>query len=156
VGLLVMMAACATTPVHLERNAGVVTWQATAFHVTQTMVHGHPGEHYTFTLLLREHAGTGITFTHIAQAVSARHTAVATATQTGRWRLPATGELQLPFWLSWSCPDVDDPCATVAGSPHWRITLTGMDDRSQPVELVIELDALSIEGPVADARPSQR
>jgi hypothetical protein len=156
VGLLLVMAGCATTPVDLERGAGPVTWRVTAFQVTRTTVHGHPGERYTFTLLLRERTGTGVTFTRIAQMVAARHTALASATQVGQWRLPPMGELQLPFWVVWSCPDMDDACAAVAGPPHWHITLTGTDDRSQPVELIIEIDAPATETPIAEAYPPHR
>ena len=150
--LLLVMAGCATTPVPLERGAGPVTWRATAFHVTPVTVHGHPGERYTFTLLLHERTGIGITFARITQAVSAHDTAVATATQDGQWRLPPMGELQLPFWVVWSCPDIDEACAAVAGPPHWHITLTGTDDRRQTVELIIELDAPAPEVPIAEAR----
>jgi hypothetical protein len=133
-----------------------VTWRATAFQVTRTTVHGHPGERYTLTLILHERTGTGITFTHITQAVSARQTAVAIGTQAGQWRLPPTGELHLPFWVVWSCPDVEEACAAVAGAPHWHITLTGTDDRGQPVELLIEFDAPAPGAPLAEARPSPR
>jgi hypothetical protein len=133
-----------------------VIWRVTAFQVTRTTVHGHPGERYTVTLLLRERTGTGITFTRITQAVSAHQTAVATVTQAGQWRLPPTGELQLPFWVVWSCPDVDETCAAVAGPPHWHITLTGTDDRRQPVELIMEFDAPATAAPIAEASPSPR
>jgi hypothetical protein len=155
-GLLLVMAGCATRPAPLERGVGPVTWRATAFQVTRTTVHGHPGERETLTLLRHERAGTGITFTRITQAVSARQTAVAIAMQAGQWRLPPTGELHLPFWMVGSCPDEDETCAAVAGSPHWHITLTGRDDRGQPVELSIEFDAPAPGAPIAEARPSPR
>jgi hypothetical protein len=156
VGLLLVIAGCATPPVRLDGVAGPVTWRATAFQVTQMIVHGHPGERYTFTLLLHEHTGTGITFTRITQAVSAHQRAVATAKQAGQWRLPPMGDLPLPFWLSWSCPDVEEACAAVAGPPHWHLTLTGSDDRRQPVELMIEFDAPAPAAPIAEARPPPR
>jgi hypothetical protein len=156
VGLLLVIAGCATPQVSLEKGAGPVIWRVTAFQVTRTTVHGHPGERYTVTLLLRERTGTGITFTRITQAVSAHQTAVATVTHAGQWRLPPTGELQLPFWVVWSCPDVDETCAAVAGPPHWHITLTGTDDRRQPVELIMEFDAPATAAPIAEASPSPR
>jgi hypothetical protein len=152
VGLLLVMAGCATTPVPLERSAGPVTWRATAFHVTPVAVHGHPGARYTFTLLLHERTGTGITFARITQALSAHHTAVAPATPAGQWRLPSMGELQLPFWVVWSCPDMDEAGAAVAGPRHWHISLTGTDDRRHTVALIIELEAPAPEVPSAEAR----
>jgi hypothetical protein len=89
VGLLLVMVGCAMTPVYLEQGAGPVTWRGTAFQVTSMAVHGDPGEHYTFTLLLHECMGTAITFTRIAPAVCAHQTAVAYACKFGVLQMQA-------------------------------------------------------------------
>jgi hypothetical protein len=121
--------------------AGSIAWRATAFQRMPTTVHDRPGERYTFTLLLRDQAGTGITFTRVTQTVSSAHVQPVTATQDGQWRLPPKGELQLPFRLSWSCPALPEACSTVAGLPHWHILLTGTTDHGHPVQLSVEIDA---------------
>jgi hypothetical protein len=139
--LLVVAMGCVSAPVSRSDIAGSVTWRATAFQRVPTTVHDRPGERYTFTLLLREQTGTGITFTHVTQTVSAAHVQPMTITQDGQWRLPPKGELQLPFRLVWSCPALPEACASVAGPPHWHILLTGTTDHGHPVQLGLELDA---------------
>jgi hypothetical protein len=122
----------------------------TAFQRVPTTVHNRPGERYTFTLLLRERTGAGVTFTRVTQTVSAANVQPMTMAQDGQWRLPPNGELRLPFRLSWSCPAVPDACSAVAGPPHWHILLTGADDRGDPVQLSLELDAPAAETVVAE------
>jgi hypothetical protein len=132
---------CASAPVSRSDIAGSVSWRVMAFQRVPTSVHNRPGERYTFTLLLREQAGTGMTFTHVTQTVSAAQVEPMTVTQDGRWRLPPKGELQLPFRLVWSCPALSEACATAAGPPHWHILLTGTTDHGSPVQLALEVDA---------------
>jgi hypothetical protein len=146
IGLLVIVLGCATAPVSRTDVASAVAWRVTAFQRVPTTVHGHPGERYTFTLLLHEQTGVGLVFTHITQTVSARHLPPMTSVQDGQWRLPPHGALPLPFRLSWSCPAMADICSAVTGPPHWHILFTGTDDHGYPVQLGLEVDA-----PVADA-----
>jgi hypothetical protein len=132
---------CASAPVARSDSTGAVAWRVMAFQRVPTAVSDHPGERYTFTLLLREQAGTGMTFTRVVQTVSALQVAPMAATQDGRWRLPPKGELQLPFRLVWSCPALSEPCSTAAGPPHWHIHLTGITDHGAPVQLALEVNA---------------
>src|SRR5262245_19786826 len=134
---------CASAPVSRSDFAGSVAWRVLAFQQVTTSVADRPGERYTFTLLLREQAGTGMTFTRVTQTVSALQVEPMTATQDGRWRLPPRGELQLPFRLVWSCPALSEACSTAAGPPHWHIHLTGTTDQGAPVQLALEVDAAS-------------
>jgi hypothetical protein len=145
-GLLVVAMGCASAPISRSDLVGSVAWRATAFQRVPITVHDRPGERYTFTLLLREQAGRGITFTRVTQTVSAAAVQPMTVTQDGQWRLPPKGELQLPFRLVWSCPALSETCATAAGPPHWHILLTGTTDHDHPVQLGLEVDA-----PIGDA-----
>jgi hypothetical protein len=106
---------CASAPVARSDSTGAVAWRVMAFQRVPTAVSDRPEERYTFTLLLREQAGTEMTFTRVAQTVSALQVAPMAATQDGWWRLPPMGELQLPFRLVWSCPALSEPCSTAAG-----------------------------------------
>jgi hypothetical protein len=145
-GILVVAIGCASAPVSRSDVAGAVAWRATAFQRVPTTVQDRLGERYSFTLLLREQTGTGITFTRVTQTVSAAAVQPMTVTQDGQWRLPPKGELQLPFRLVWSCPALSKTCATAAGPPHWHILLTGTTDHDHPVQLGLEVDA-----PIGDA-----
>jgi hypothetical protein len=148
-GLLVIAMGCASAPVPRGDTVGSVAWRATAFQRVPMTVHDRPGERYTFTLLLREQAGTGITFTRVTQTVSAAAVRPMTVTQEGQWRLPPQGELQLPFRLVWSCPALSEACSTAAGPPHWHILLAGTTDRGEPMQLSLEIDAPAGDAVVA-------
>jgi hypothetical protein len=139
-GLLVVAMGCASAPISRSDLVGSVAWRATAFQRVPITVHDRPGERYTFTLLLREQAGRGITFTRVTQTVSAASVQPRTIVQDGQWRLPPKGELPLPFRLVWSCSPMLEPCSAVAGPPHWHILLTGTDDHGDPVQLGLEVD----------------
>jgi hypothetical protein len=117
----------------------------TAFQRVPTTVRDRPGERYTFTILLHDQTGVGITFTRVTQMVFAHHVQPRTITQDGQWRLPPKGELPLPFHLLWSCAAVSDGCTAVAGPPHWYILLTGTDEHGNPVQLGLEVDAPASE-----------
>jgi hypothetical protein len=148
-GLLVIAMGCAGAPVSRGDIVGSIAWRATAFQRVPMTVHDRPGERYTFTLLLREQAGTGITFTRVTQTVSAAVVRPMTVTQEGQWRLPPQGELQLPFRLVWSCPALSEACSTAAGPPHWHILLVGTTDHGEPMQLSLEIDAPAGDAVVA-------
>ena len=148
-GLLVVAVGCASVPVSRSDIAGPVAWRATAFQRVPIAVHDRPGERYTFTLLLREQTGTGITFTRVTQTVSAAFVQPMTTTQDGQWRLPPQGELRLPFRLVWSCPALSEACSTAAGRPHWDILLVGSTDHGEPIQLALEIDAPAGDAVVA-------
>jgi hypothetical protein len=140
---------CASASVSRSDIAGAVAWRATAFQQVRTTVHDRPAERYTFTLLLREQTGTGMTVTRVTQTVSAAYVQSMTVTQNGQWRLPPAGELQLPFRLVWSCPALSEACSTAAGAPYWHILLTGSTDHAHPVQLTLEVDVPTDEAAVA-------
>jgi hypothetical protein len=52
---------------------------------------------------------------HGCLTVSATYVQPMTVTQDGQWRLPPSGELQLPFRLVGSCPALSETCLTAAG-----------------------------------------
>jgi hypothetical protein len=138
----VLVVGCASPPVHTDGVTGAVAWQATDFQLAKATIQDQPGERYAFTLVLNERGGTGVTFTDLQWTVSARQVHTASAERTGRWRLPPNGELRLPFSFAHYCPQAFDGCrGPYAFTPHWHIVLNGADDRGQPVQVVIDLDA---------------
>jgi hypothetical protein len=136
-----LVAGCASTPVHTDGTTGAVAWHAIDFQLAQTTVQGQPGERYAFTLVLSERSGTGVTFTTLQRIVSAPRVSPASTARTGRWRLPPNGELRLPFSFTHYCPQAFDGLrGPHVFTPHWQIVLNGADGRGQPVQVVIDLD----------------
>ena len=137
-----LVVGCALTPVHTDGVTGFVAWHATDFQLTKVTVRGQPGERYAFTLVLSDRGGTGVTFTALQRTVSAHHVRTTSTERTGRWRLRPNGELRLPFSFAYDCHQAFELCHEPATfAPHWHIVLNGADDRGQPVQVVIELDA---------------
>jgi hypothetical protein len=137
-----LVGGCASTPVHTDGSTEAVAWQAVDFQLAQTTVQGQPGERYAFTLVLSERGGTGVTFTALQRTASAPQVQTASTARTGRWRLPPNSELRLPFSFTHYCPQAFDGCrGPHVFSPHWHLVLRGADDRGQPVQVVIDLDA---------------
>lgn len=137
-----LVSGCASTPVHTGGISGAVAWHATDVQLTKATVEGQPGERYAFTLVLSSRGATEVTFTALQQTVSAQHVRTASTERAGRWRLPPNGTLRLPFSFTHYCPQAFDSCRGPAVfAPHWHIVLNGADDRGQPVQVVIDLDA---------------
>lgn len=141
VGVLLpaLVTGCASALVHTEGVAGPVTWQATDFKLVKTTVNGQPGARYSFTLRMKESSGTGMTFTKMQQSIFQHGVNPVSTQHTGRWHLRPHGELHVPFSFSWYCPQAFELCGGAVGAPRWEITLTGSDDRGQPVTAVIEV-----------------
>jgi hypothetical protein len=137
-----LVSGCASTPVHTGGISGALAWDAADFQLTETTVEGQAGERYAFTLVLSDRGATGVTFTALQRTVSAQHVRTASIERAGRWRLPPNGTLRLPFSFTHYCPQAFDSCSGPAVfAPHWHIVLKGADDRGQPVQVVIDLDA---------------
>jgi hypothetical protein len=128
---------CGSAPIRTEGIAGPVTWQAMDFQLAKATVNNQPGERYSFTLLLKETRGAGMTFTEIKWTISQHGVTPTTSDRTGRWRLPPHGQWRVPFSFSWYCPQAFESCAGARGVPQWNIILTGTNDRGQPVQVVI-------------------
>ena len=136
-----LVGGCASPPVHTDGVTGSVAWPATAFQLAKATVQGQPGEGYAFTLVLKDRGGIGVTFTELQRTVVAQHVQADSTARTERWRLPPHGELRLPFSFAHYCPQAFESCSgPPVFAPHWHIVLTGADDRSQPVQVVIALD----------------
>jgi hypothetical protein len=137
-----LVVGCASPPVHTNGVTGAVAWHATEFQLTTATVQGQPGERYAFTLVLSDRGGTGVTCTALQQTVSAHQVRTTSTARTGRWRLRPNGELRLPCSYTYYCHQAFESCRGPATfAPHWHIVLDGADDRGQPVQVVIELDA---------------
>jgi hypothetical protein len=137
-----LVGGCASTPVHTGGISGAVAWHATDFQLTKATVEGQPGQRYAFTLVLSDRGATGVTFTALQRTVSAHNVRTASTERAGRWRLPPNGTLRFPFSFTHYCFQAFDSCSGPAlFAPHWHIVLNGADDRGQPVQVVIDLDA---------------
>ena len=158
VGML--SSACAALGPKIEGTIGAIRW-----HVTD-LDQSDPRGQYPFTLVLTETQGVGMQIARIDWAVhqpgvgpawgtlSCEKTMVQSSPAVNpayvsrakcapdwrAWRLPANGELHLPFTSGIFCPH---PPYCVGGPPSviplWRVTLTGTDDRNQPVRAVIDI-----------------
>lgn len=136
-----LLAGCAGAPVRTEGVAGPLTWKATDFELTKTTVNNQQTASYSFALFLKNTSGTGMTLTKMRGSVFQHGVSPASLEHTGQWRLGPDGELRAPFGFSWYCPEQFDGCGATAGTPQWKIILTGSDDRGQPVTAVIEIIA---------------
>ena len=117
--------------------SGPVEWRTTDF---AWGAEGFGEQSYTFTLLLRETQGNDLTFTHVAAVLhNAADSRPAFWERTGQWRVPARGELPIPLGSRRDCPSA--PCWDSGPGlvPVWHLTLTGTDQRGQPVRLVMDL-----------------
>jgi uncharacterized protein YceK len=138
-GCLILVVGCAAIAARTQGVEGPVSWRATDFKVVKTPAGSERSGGYSFVLILKEMTGVGIVFTSLQHTVSQHGIQPSSAEATGRWVLPAHGELRLPFAFSWHCPEVFEACGPVLGAPHWTIVLAGTAGRGKPVRLVIDL-----------------
>jgi hypothetical protein len=126
VGLLVAIGGCVPPQLAYRTagTAGPVLWQAIDLERSRRRVNGQEIDAYDFTLVVRETRGVGITFTHVKndiyQAGWEAH-----AERSERLELPPYCELQMTF------------SSTGFRAPLWAITLTGKDEKDQPVLVTI-------------------
>jgi hypothetical protein len=125
----------------MEGVAGPVAWRADELGVGRRVMVDRERRVYTFTLVLRETQGQSIDFTRMVAVMYDAGTDAPAQTETGRWRLPAGGELRIPFvTVLGECGS--SPAACVAGTgaaPHWHIVLAGTREPGRPLELVIDV-----------------
>lgn len=123
---LAVLAGCATVRSRTEGASGTVAWQATDFT-------RDAAGRYGFTLILRETAGVGVTFTRL----SYRAPGAAVVSREVAWILPARGELRQPFAAAaLTCPrDVD--CTDPAAHVPLTIELSGADTAGRPVAVTL-------------------
>ena len=124
---LALTASCAKTIYQTAGTVGPLRWQAIDAEQTQRNVDGGQQNALNFTLVLREIRGFGISFDHVAFEVYQPGYEVARGELTNRLELAAYCELYLPF------------SGVGFNDPFWKITLTGKDERGQPVSFTIEL-----------------
>ena len=132
-----LLAGCSAFGTRTSGVSGPVEWRTTDF---AWGAEGFGGQSYTFTLLLRETQGNDLTFTHVAAVLhNAADSRPAFWERTGQWRLPAHGEVPIPLGSRRYCPSA--PCWDSGPGlvPVWHLTLTGTDQRGQPVRLVMDL-----------------
>lgn len=134
----VAMAGCTTMGLRTSGVTGPVSWQATELQWQPEVFETQ--EIYTFTLVLHETQGTDMLFTKIHAILrNASQSRPAYWEKTGQWSLPARGELRLPLGSRRWCPYVKCWHAGPAFAPVWDITLTGTDQKGQPVQLTLDL-----------------
>jgi hypothetical protein len=127
IGLLVAIGGCVPPQLAYRTagTAGPVQWQAIDLERSRRRVNGQEMDAYDFTLVVRETRGVGITFTNakndIYQGNWEGH-----SEHDERLELLPYCELQMAF------------SSTGFRTPLWTITLTGKDEKDQPVLVTIE------------------
>jgi len=123
---LVVLAACASTTAGVS---GPVAWQA----VDSTVRGDSFSAVYQFTLVLRETAGHELTLTTlgVTPAYGRREE------QSGRWQLPAHGELRVPIASRLTCLGHASACRASGHMLWYHITLTGRDEDGRAVHIPI-------------------
>jgi hypothetical protein len=127
IGLLVAVGGCVPPQLAYRTGgtAGPLQWQAIDLERSRRRVNGQEMDAYDFTLVVRETRGVGITFTSVTSDIYGQGRE-GHGQHSDRLELPAHCELQLPL------------SSTGFRAPLWTITLTGNDERSQPVQIAIE------------------
>jgi hypothetical protein len=140
---LLGLGACASTsarPASREGAVGPIAWRAEDVGGVTRTIHGKEADAYTFTLVVKETRGSGITFTRFETTVSDRETFRGTPhVATGTWKLAPNGEWRIPLPYSVSCPNLPGGSCAVfqMAAPLWQIRLSGRDDQGQPVDVPI-------------------
>ncbi len=125
VGLL-LLAGCASAA---AGTSGPVAWQA----VESTVRGDSRTAIYSCTLVVRETTGRNITFTRFTRVASWGWRESDAVVR----RLPAHGELRLPFSWRGVCSGVNCS-AQKGGLIYWDVLLIGTDDDGQPVRVTFE------------------
>lgn len=135
---------CASTVgMSTEGVSGPVAWRVTDMGVVEGPSPRSPsdpggGSIYTATLVLKETKGIEITFTEVNVALYGGSQG---KPRSGRWVLPARGEVRVPLNAYFGCPKIAwHGCEDVGVlAPQWHFTATGTDDRDRPVRVVIDI-----------------
>ena len=144
-GVLTLLAAlwlfpgCAALGPRTEGVSGPVAWQATNLARTKKLIGTVERDVYSFTLVLRETAGSDIAFTRFEYSVYQPDAGHQTRELNGRWRLQPHGELRWPFESFLTCPSLRGCSGPTAPTPLWKFTLTGHDERGQKRQVAIDV-----------------
>jgi len=138
---LLLVTACATLGPRIEGRSDLVAWQATDLTLAPRPVGSGSSWLYTFELLVREVGGVGLTLNEIETFIYQPGTTAWSARYRGNWRLDANDQFRIPLQSTLSCSPTSGGMCSGANVPIplWRIRMTGTDDRSQPVAVVIDL-----------------
>lgn len=135
--LALLMGSCASVGVRTEGVSGPVEWRATDLAVSLLATRNV----YTFTLILKETRGVGITFTQAeSRCYQPGASPSALYRSTGLWTLRSRGELRFPLSSYIYCSG-GGMCRSweVTNAPLCNIALSGLDDDGNPVQIAIEL-----------------
>ena len=139
--VLVLAAACASTT-RLEGTIGPVSWHVKDIEVVKREIAGRDTDVYIAKLVLKELRGSRIVFTRYERSVSdLRMARSAPPISSGRWVLPANGELALTLAQSLACPPIPSGCGSpyATSAPEFDIRLIGTDAQGQPVVVSIDV-----------------
>jgi hypothetical protein len=138
--VLLLVTGCASLGSRTEGASGPVSWKAEDMELAQRTVETRRYWSYSFSLVVRETRGVGITFNEIRTAIYQPGTGSGGATYRGAWTLPANGAFRIPLSSSLGCPSGVDIClGTGVPIPLWKITLIGTDDAGGAVREVVDL-----------------
>lgn len=137
VGVLLLLSGCAALGPKVQGETEAVSWKATDMRLEL-----RPGNRYfyTFNLVVREMRGATLRFNEIVTTIYQPGLGPWTGTYRGDWKLGPREAFRLPLQSTISCVSAVPNCqGTNVPVPLWRITMTGTDDKAQPVKAVIDL-----------------
>jgi len=136
-GLLGAVFGCALREARLTGAQGPVFWGGvTDMSLTHRALSGSTRDLYSFTLVLQERQGIGVTFTALALQVShpVLHPTGVQRQTTIAWDLRPYGERRIPFVWPYACPDA----ACRRHGLTYHLVLSGSDARGQTVETALD------------------
>jgi hypothetical protein len=149
--VVVFLGACASLGPKVQGENGAVSWKATDMKLELRPAQGGPRYFYTFNLIVQERQGARLTFNEIVTTLYQPGTGPWTGTYRGAWKLGPHEAFRLPLQSTLSCLSTTPNCTgTNVPIPLWRITMSGTDDKAQPVKAVIDLSLPADPPPSGD------
>jgi len=138
--MILTIAGCAALGPRTEGVAGPIRYRATDLELARRTIDNRELWFYSFSVHVTELQGRELVFNEIETTVYQPGTRPWSPVYRGKWKLPAHGELRIPLATTLACRGPEGNCSGPnVPMPLWQITLTGTDDRDEPIRLVIDL-----------------
>ena len=149
--LVVLLCSCASLGPRVQGETEVLSWKATDMRLELRPVQGGNRYFYTFNLVVRETRGTALRFNEIVTTIYQPGIGPWTGKYQGDWRLAPREAFRVPLQSTINCLSTTPNClGTNVPVPLWRITMTGTDDKAQPIKAVIDLSLPADPPPSSD------
>lgn len=149
--IVMLLCGCASLGTRVQGETEVLSWKATDMRLELRPTGSGNRYFYTFNLVVRESRGTALRFNEIVTTIYQPGIGPWTGKYHGDWRLGPREAFRVPLQSTISCLSTTPNClGTNVPVPLWRITLTGTDDKAQPVKAVIDLSLPADPPPSSD------